>query len=66
MSVLFEVMYESFVAVDIGSEVLVLSLCTRFPMSVVVGTVCAASDALSRVPVDFVFKLVDGVQKCDS
>ena len=44
------------VAVDIGSEVLILSLCTRFLMSVVVGfVVCAVSDAFSRVPVDLVF-----------
>ena len=37
-------------AVDIGSEVLVLSLFTSFLMSVVVGSLCCNC----RVPVDFV------------
>ena len=43
------------VAAGIGSEVLVLSLCTRFLMSVVL-VVCAVSDAFSRDLVDFVFR----------
>ena len=41
------------VAVDIGAEVLVLSLCTSFLRSLLV--VSAISEAFSRVPVDFVF-----------
>ena len=36
----FEVVCKVQVAIDIGSEVLVLSLCTSFQMSVVVGSLC--------------------------
>ena len=57
-------MYESQVAVGISSEVLVLSLCTSFLMSVV-GSLCGKR-RIQQSPSRLYVQLVNGVQKCDS